>query len=186
MFDLIGARERLFAVLATLGGIALFLFIEKLQEPDIGALDLALELVDILPIVITSVGLAMLFGVVRQQREDHGRLMRDLEVARIKGQRWRTEARAILNGLGSAIDTQFTRWNLTPAERDVAMLLLKGLSHKEIADLRTVSERTVREQARALYAKAGLSGRASLSAFFLEDMLAPVEGSAPDAAEGAD
>ena len=52
-------------------------------------------------------------------------------------------------------------------------MLLKGFSHKEIAALRETSERTIREQARAVYRKAGLSGRASLSAFFLEDLLLP-------------
>lgn len=39
----------------------------------------------------------------------------------------------------------------------------------------TTSERTIRAQARSIYAKAGLSGRAALSAFFLEDLLAPIE-----------
>ena len=52
-------------------------------------------------------------------------------------------------------------------------MLLKGFSHKEIATLRQASERTIREQARAVYRKAGLSGRASLAAFFLEDLLLP-------------
>jgi len=51
--------------------------------------------------------------------------------------------------------------------------LLKGLSHREIADIRGVSERTVRQQSRALYRKAGLSGRADLAAYFLEDLLLP-------------
>ncbi|MGH8595878.1 MAG: LuxR C-terminal-related transcriptional regulator, partial [Gammaproteobacteria bacterium] len=64
----------------------------------------------------------------------------------------------------------------TEAEREVALLLLKGLSSKEIAAVRGVSERTVREQSRAIYSKAGLTGRAALSAFFLEDLLAPIEG----------
>ena len=59
------------------------------------------------------------------------------------------------------------------AEEEVGLLLLKGLSMKEIADLRGTSERTAREQAGAVYAKAGLSGRAELSAFFLEDLLPP-------------
>ena len=40
--------------------------------------------------------------------------------------------------------------------------------------MRASSERTVREQARSLYAKAGLTGRAALSAFFLEDLIAPI------------
>jgi DNA-binding CsgD family transcriptional regulator len=79
-----------------------------------------------------------------------------------------------LNGLGEAIDAQFSRWNLTEAEREVALLLLKGLSLKEIAAIRVTAERTVRAQARSLYNKAGLTGRAALSAFFLEDLLAPM------------
>jgi DNA-binding NarL/FixJ family response regulator len=57
----------------------------------------------------------------------------------------------------------------------VALLLLKGLSLKEIAAVRATSERTIRAQARSVYSKAGLTGRASLSAFFLEDLLAPIE-----------
>jgi DNA-binding CsgD family transcriptional regulator len=110
-----------------------------------------------------------------RQRDDQLAVIRDLEVARLEGQRWRSEARTLLNGLGEAIDQQFSRWNLTEAEREVALLLLKGLSLKEAAQVRATSERTIRAQARSLYAKAGVSGRAALSAFFLEDLLAPIE-----------
>ena len=99
-----------------------------------------------------------------------------LQVYKRLSERWRTEARSHLDGLGAAIDVQFSRWNLTEAEREVALLLLKGLSTKEIAQVRAASERTVREQARAVYTKSTLTGRAALSAFFLEDLLAPIEG----------
>ena len=102
-------------------------------------------------------------------------LVRDLDAARIQGRQWRDETRAILKGLGEAIDRQFSTWKLTEAERDVGLLILKGLSLKEIAAARVTSERTIRAQARSIYAKAGLSGRAALSAFFLEDLLAPIE-----------
>ena len=102
-------------------------------------------------------------------------LVRDLEMARIQGRQWRDETRALLQGLGAAIDRQFSAWKLTEAERDVGLLILKGLSLKEIAATRVTSERTTRAQARSIYAKAGLSGRAALSAFFLEDLLAPIE-----------
>jgi DNA-binding CsgD family transcriptional regulator len=54
------------------------------------------------------------------------------------------------------------------------LLLLKGLSLKEIAAIGATTERTIRAHARSLYAKAGFSGRAALSAFFLEDLLAPI------------
>ena len=83
--------------------------------------------------------------------------------------------RELLKGLSAAIDAQFERWGLTAAEREVALLLLKGLSHKEIAVVREASVLTVRQQARSVYAKANLSGRAALSAFFLEDLLLPVD-----------
>jgi DNA-binding CsgD family transcriptional regulator len=154
----------------------LFLGLEWLEEPDLTPLELALELVDIVPVVLTSVGVVLLFRVTAQQRDEHLKVIRDLEIARVQGQRWRSEARNHLNGLGAAIEEQFSRWNLTEAEREVALLLLKGLSSKEVAAVRAVSERTIREQARSIYAKAGLSGRAALSAFFLEDLLAPIEG----------
>jgi len=117
----------------------------------------------------------LLFRVTARQREEQLTLMRDLEVARLQGQRWRSESRSLLNGLGEAIDAQFSRWNLTDAEREVALLLLKGLSVKEISAVRATSERTIRAQSVSLYSKAGLTGRAALSAFFLEDLLAPIE-----------
>ncbi len=87
--------------------------------------------------------------------------------------RWRGEAQELLHGLGAAIDRQFERWGLSPAEREVALLLLKGLSLKDVAGARATSERTVRQQALAVYRKAGLAGRAELAAFFLEDLLLP-------------
>jgi DNA-binding CsgD family transcriptional regulator len=176
MNDLIDARTRNWAVVVTVVGVVLFLGIELFEEPQTTPLELLFELLKIAPVVITSVGVALLFRVTRQQRDDHLQVIRDLEIARLQGQRWRSESRLLLNGLGEAIDAQFTRWSLTDAEREVALLLLKGLSTKEIAAVRAGSERTVREHARAIYSKAGLTGRAALSAFFLEDLLAPIEG----------
>jgi DNA-binding CsgD family transcriptional regulator len=150
--------------------------VEVVNEPNATPLSLLIEMVKVAPVVITSVGVALLFRITRRQRDEHLQVIRDLEIARLQGQRWRSESRTLLNGLGEAIDAQFTRWNLTDAEREVALLLLKGLSTKEIAAVRAGSERTVREHARAIYAKAGLTGRTALSAFFLEDLLAPIEG----------
>ena len=102
-----------------------------------------------------------------------------LRAAHEDAERWRTEARDALEGLGAAIERQCDRWELTEAERSVAVLLLKGLSMKEIADARGTAERTARQQSLAVYRKAGLGGRAELSAFFLEDLLLPSERSGP-------
>jgi len=96
-----------------------------------------------------------------------------LTVAREEARQWREENRELMEGLSSAIARQFDRWALTDAETEIGFLLLKGLSHKEIARLRSTSERTVREQSRAIYRKSGLQGRAAFSAFFLEDIMLP-------------
>lgn len=102
-------------------------------------------------------------------------LVAQLEETRAEADRWRREARDLMQGLGEALDQQFDRWNLTPAEKEVALLLLKGLSLREIANARSVTEATARQQARAVYRKAGLSGRHDLAAFFLEDLMLPIE-----------
>lgn len=172
----IDRRARIWATAAAVGGIVLLLGTKLVEEPHATVADLLLELVESVPVILTSVGLAILFQVTQRQHEDQMALIQDLEVARVHGQRWRSEARVFINGLGKAMDEQFARWNLTHAEREVALLLMKGLSLKEIAAVRATNERTVRSQARTLYSKAGLSGRAALSAFFLEDLLAPVDG----------
>ena len=78
---------------------------------------------------------------------------------------------AVVDEIDLVIDRQFVAWSLSPAEREIASLLLKGLSHKEIATLRQVSEATVRQQARGVYRKAGVDGRHELAAFFLEGLL---------------
>lgn len=176
MNDLIDSRTRTWAIVAVALGVVMFVGIEWLEEPMTTPIELLFELLKITPVVLTSVGVGVLFRVTRQQRDEHLQVIRDLEIARLQGQRWRSESRVLLNGLGEAIDAQFNRWSLTDAEREVALLLLKGLSTKEIAALRASSERTVREHARAIYSKAGLTGRAALSAYFLEDLLAPIEG----------
>lgn len=84
---------------------------------------------------------------------------------------WRNKAQNHIEGLSRAINEQFLEWQLTPSEKEIAMLLLKGLSLKEISSIRGTNEKTVRGQATIIYQKSGLSGRADLSAFFLEDLL---------------
>lgn len=86
---------------------------------------------------------------------------------------WHTLARNALRGLGEAMDRQFDVWQLTPAEKETALFLLKGYSHKEIARLTGRAERTVRQHSVSVYRKSDLAGRHELAAFFFEDMLLP-------------
>jgi len=96
---------------------------------------------------------------------------RALHERRAERDAWRASAEKALHGLAAAIDDQLARWGLTPAERDVALLLLKGKSHKAIAYETGRSERTIRQHAVTVYQKSGLAGRAELAAFFLEGLV---------------
>ncbi len=69
------------------------------------------------------------------------------------------------------LEERFTEWGLTPAERDVALFAIKGMSTAEIAALRTTSEGTVKAQTNAIYRKAGVSGRSQLLSLFIDDLM---------------
>jgi DNA-binding CsgD family transcriptional regulator len=120
-----------------------------------------------------------------QARLSLGRAEGRLAANEVERDRWRGRATRLLHGLGAEIDSQFERWSLTRAERQVAMLLLKGLGHKEAASVLDRSERTVRQHAVSVYRKSGLAGRAELSAFFLEDLLLPMDYEGEQEQQGA-
>ncbi len=122
--------------------------------------------------VLSLAGFAMMVRLLNASRARASELLKALDHTRADAIRWHAQAGQMLQGLGALIDEQFAEWQLSPAEREVALLLLKGLSLKEIAIARRASEPTVRQQAQGIYRKADLSGRAELSAFFLEDLLA--------------
>jgi DNA-binding CsgD family transcriptional regulator len=166
----------MFALIALL--MAVDTVIDYRQNGSLGA-----QTFEIVVFAMALGGIAIHAWQLASARLQSERLGRELSQTRADAQRWSREAQDVLKGLGAAIDRQFEKWGLTPAERDVALLQLKGLRHKEIADLRSTSERTVRQQAFAIYKKAGLSGRTDLAAFFLEDLLLPSVRHPSDASE---
>lgn len=130
-------------------------------------------------VIEAMVAIAALFGVFYLLRGSFA-LRHSLESEQenslqlqVEAHRWRAESKKYLAGLSQIIDQQLTDWGLTNSEKEVAFLLLKGLSLKEIAEVRHTSERTARTQSTAIYSKAGLAGRSELAAFFLEDLLPP-------------
>ena len=74
---------------------------------------------------------------------------------------------AFMDLLASRLD----EWGLTPAEKDVALFAIKGLSTADIAVLRATSEGTVKAQTNAIYRKAGVTGRPQLLSLFIDDLM---------------
>ena len=97
-------------------------------------------------------------------------------VALRRSHRRTVEAEARLRAASGAfmdlLEERFAAWGLTPAERDVALFAIKGMSTPEIARLRSTSEGTVKAQTAAIYRKAGVTGRPQLLSLFIEDLMA--------------
>ncbi|MBU2994577.1 helix-turn-helix transcriptional regulator [Octadecabacter sp. 1_MG-2023] len=81
------------------------------------------------------------------------------------------QLRAASGAFMELLNDRFDQWSLTPAEKDVALFSIKGLSTAEIAQLRETSEGTVKAQTNAIYRKAKVSGRSQLLALFIDDLV---------------
>jgi DNA-binding CsgD family transcriptional regulator len=154
--------------------IALLVGWDLLSDSGSGVDTLHLVIESLVLVIAAGSGLVLLLRDW-QQRRRLSELARQIEQTRADSARWRMRYQDTIRGLSQAIQAQFREWQLSSAESEVALLILKGLQLGEIAALRDTSERTVRDQARAVYRKSGLANRASLSAFFLEDLLLPID-----------
>lgn len=169
------------------GPVAVFAFILLLIVADLVAdsqsnIELPHLLLEILAGAAALWGVATLGGRLRSERARSGALAADLARAHDDAERWARDTRETLRSLESAVEGQFDRWGLTQAERDVAFQLLKGLRLKEIAAARNTSERTVRQQALAIYGKAGVDGRTEFAGFFLQGLHVAEDGRPAEAA----
>jgi DNA-binding CsgD family transcriptional regulator len=170
---LAGALAAVFAAIALLAGVDLVTDARTTTTPAHVAVEGGVVLVGVVGFGWMAARLRSLLRRTRELNERAEELAHRLADSAREAERWRQEAADLIAGLGDAIDRQLERWGLSPAEKEVALLLLKGMSHKEIAEIRQVSEATARQQGRAIYQKAGLGGRRDLAAFFLEDLLDP-------------
>ena len=71
----------------------------------------------------------------------------------------------------SGIDEYFVEWGLSEAEKDIALLTIKGMTISEIAEIRNTKQSTIKTQSSASYKKAGVSSRAQLVSLLIEELL---------------
>lgn len=158
-------------------GATCFLLLVTLEiatsDSEASLLDYLVDVFAILLTIGTAVGVALLTIRLNQQHEEKMLLIKDLEQSRTDGAEWRKKVHTLVGGIRNEMDLQFQDWGMTDAEREIGLLILKGLSHKEIAALRGTSEATVRQQANSIYHKSSLPGKTAFSAYFLEDLVQP-------------
>lgn len=90
-------------------------------------------------------------------------------------QRERDTARRDLRSLRGDFDTilhrQFEIWQLTPAQRDVALLTLRGATIADVAGMRNCAEGTVKAHLSAIFRAAGVRTRSELLGHFMDEFL---------------
>lgn len=94
-----------------------------------------------------------------------------LRTAWVRGDRAEAALREARSAFRDVLEQRFADWDLTPAERDVALFAIKGFSTADIAGLRGVSEGTIKAQTNAIYRKAGVSGRPQLLSLFIDELV---------------
>ena len=116
-----------------------------------------------------AVVLALVAGIAVTAREVRRMLLRQ--------RRLEAQLKMASGAFAEILESHFDQWALTPAEADVALLLIKGLSINEIAQLRETKDGTIKAQSNGVYRKAGVTGRAQLVSLFIEELMG--EGIAP-------
>jgi len=164
------SRKLLWAVLAGSGLFAVLVAVDLVNDYQSGGSGQHL-LIEGTLFVVSGVVFALVLRQLLRTRQEVSILKTDLEAVRLKKEKWKQETRQLLAGLSQKIEDQFNQWQLTPAEKEVGFLLLKGISLKEIAEIRHTQLKTVQQQSQSIYQKTGLASRSELAAFFLEDLL---------------
>ena len=169
--DTMDSLERNPAVeLALFAVIALLMLADLASDAGTGGNGTLHVVLEGLIMVAAGAGVLRLWGAALAARRDAQALSGQLAEAQAHARHWEVEAHDALAGMTAAIERQLSTWGLTPAEQEVGVRLLRGQSHKEIAADRRTSERTVRQQALAVYRKSGVRSRAELAAFFLRGL----------------
>lgn len=145
------------------------------QEGNYSLLSLVLEL---FVIIASTLGIAFLIHVIHGRMQEVDVLRHQLNTTHKNINELNQNLRQMNDKMRQAsrqysevIQEQLTTWEFTPSEKEIALLLLKGLSFEEIAGIRDAKEKTVRQQATAIYRKSGLNGRHEFAAWFFEDFL---------------
>lgn len=121
-------------------------------------------------IVLCSLGI---FVFIRRIQQEKRNLSSSLKQTREDLKFWKEKSGRFIQGLSLEIENQFSQWGLSKSEKEIALMLIKGFSTREIASFRKTAEKTVRVQTSSIYKKASVSNRNELAAFFLEDLLVP-------------
>lgn len=128
--------------------------------------------------IILSGSLAALylcFKMLKVENSTKNRAIAALKDSRRSEYSYRRKAKNFIVAFHHILFGEFKKWNLTKAEREIAIFILKGLTTEEIALIRSTSIKTIRNQCSSIYEKTNLSGKSELISYFLSELIEDIE-----------
>ncbi len=162
--------EQTIAWLAAMAGISLLALVSDILADVLGIQTFLHFVLEVVMVLMLALLLFTLLWLLHGLRQEKAMVQQQLAIKRDEAKHWQQQAADALANLSTNISTQFDAWSLSPAERDVAWWLIRGLSFKEIGQKRGGNEKTARQQASQVYRKSGCANRAVLSGFFLGEL----------------
>ena len=77
------------------------------------------------------------------------------------------------------LHARFNEWGLTPAEKDVALFMIRGLTNEEIAAARNTAAGTIKAQSTSIFRKVGVRSKPELMSTIIDHFLDQSAGSSP-------
>lgn len=94
---------------------------------------------------------------------------------KIKANKWEILSNQFMNKSKNYILKKFKEWNFSKSEQEIALLILKGKSSKEISEIRFTSDSTVRNQSSSIYIKSKLSGKNEFKGYFIKQFIGEID-----------
>jgi DNA-binding NarL/FixJ family response regulator len=161
-------KDRIIAT--ALSAIMILNFVDVITDVELGV-PLWHILEEAVIVLLSATGVVYLIYEIHQRSKQLTHLAETLSESNQHLENITEKMKSARKKYSEVIHQQFDEWQMTQGEQQVGLLLLKGLSFKEIAVVRDTKEKTVRQQASTIYGKSRLEGRHEFSAWFLEDFL---------------
>ncbi|TGL80018.1 helix-turn-helix transcriptional regulator [Leptospira yasudae] len=117
--------------------------------------------------LLSIVGIFFLFQEIRHTQAD----IESAKVA-IEGLKNKNQLLVHTNqSFWESLQRQLEEWDLTDKEKEIALLLLRGMSNHQIAAIRGKSLKTIENQTFSIYQKSGTTGKLEFIAYFISPLL---------------
>lgn len=69
------------------------------------------------------------------------------------------------------LEMNFSKWGLTKAERDITLLIVRGLTVAQIAEARSTAQGTIKAQSTSIFRKIGVSSKTELLSLIIDEFI---------------